>query len=66
MNFSALMTLAATAILCGAPSALAQGTIDVGSETSHSFRSAPINSMGVMDLKALRGKPVLVEFWGTK
>lgn len=40
------------------------GTVDVGSKPEYTFREAPVNSMGVMSLEALRGKPVLVEFWG--
>ncbi len=66
MRFTASMTLAATASLLATPMAFAGGSIEVGSETSHEFRSAPINGMGITSLKALRGKPVLVEFWGTK
>lgn len=65
MRFNSPITLAAAALLCAAPTALAQGTIEVGSETSYGFQKAPLNGMGVKSLKALRGKPVLIEFWGT-
>ena len=38
--------------------------ITVGSTPSYTFREAPVNAMGTQSLEALRGKPVLVEFWG--
>lgn len=43
-----------------------ESKISEGSEPSYSFREAPMNAMGVMSLEAMRGKPVLIEFWGTK
>ena len=39
---------------------------DTGSAKSYEFNQAPTNSMGVKSLAELRGKPVLVEFWGTR
>ncbi len=65
MNLSTSITLAAAAMLCSAPAMAAQGTVEVGSKTSYTFNKAPINGMGVKSLKDLRGKPVLIEFWGT-
>ena len=40
--------------------------ITEGSEPTYTFREAPTNAMGVMSLEAMRGKPVLVEYWGTR
>lgn len=37
-----------------------------GTTPSYSFRKAPLNSYGLKSLEDLRGKPVLVEFWGTR
>jgi hypothetical protein len=46
-----------TALLARAP---------VGDEGSgYKFREAPVNSMGVKSMADLRGKPVLIDFWGT-
>ncbi|MBL8896837.1 MAG: TlpA family protein disulfide reductase [Planctomycetes bacterium] len=42
----------------------AQGVVEVGHAPSHSFREAMIQGQGVKSLADLRGKPVLVEFWG--
>lgn len=66
MRFGIPFTLAATALLVAAPSALAGGQVEVGKKTSHTFSTSPVNSMGVKSLKDLKGKPVLVEFWGTR
>lgn len=64
--------LIATAVLASvglpllAASSGPQEPVQPGSKPSYSFRNAPMNSMGVKSLKDLQGKPVLVEFWGTK
>ena len=42
------------------------GEVSVGDEVSYQFRSPVLNGMGMDELADLRGKPVLVEFWGTK
>lgn len=56
-----LATSAATLLAC---SAAAQD--EASSPKSYQFRTPPANSMGVTSLEELRGKPVLVEFWGTR
>jgi len=33
--------------------------------TRYTFSKAPANSMGVKGMADLRGKPVLIDFWGT-
>jgi len=47
-----LLAFAALAVLA-APSA-----------SDYSFRDAPLNSLGVKGLGDLRGKPVVIDFWG--
>ncbi len=42
------------------------GTAEVGDEISYKFRKPIENGMGLAELADLRGKPVIVEFWGTK
>jgi len=64
MKLHSTLGLAAAAVLLAAPTATAQ--VNVGQRPNYTFRSAPVNSMGVKSLKDLRGKPVLVEFWGTR
>ncbi len=68
MRLSFTLGLAAAALALPLLSAsFAQSkTISVGSTPSYSFREAPTNAMGTKALKDMRGKPVLVEFWGTK
>ena len=39
----------------------------LGDDTAtHTFRSSPFNANGLASLEELRGKPVLIEFWGTR
>lgn len=59
-----ILGLAAGAFL-GAP-ALTQGVAEVGAKPTYSFRDVPVNSLGLKSLEELRGKPVLIEFWGTR
>lgn len=37
-----------------------------GDSTRYAFSTAPVNSMGVKSMADLRGKPVLIDFWGTR
>jgi hypothetical protein len=37
-----------------------------GDGASYTFREAPVHSRGVRSLSDLRGKPVLIDFWGTR
>jgi hypothetical protein len=35
-----------------------------GDKADYTFRDAPVNSLGIRSLADLRGKPVLIDFWG--
>jgi len=37
-----------------------------GRVVDYRFTDAPVNAMGIKSLAELRGKPVLVDFWGTR
>ena len=37
-----------------------------GKTVAYTFREAPFNARGVKTLEDLRGKPVLIDFWGTR
>jgi hypothetical protein len=58
--------LAAAALLLGLAAPPAPQGVGVGEEVAYTFRTAPLNAMGVTSLADLRGKPVVVEFWGTR
>ena len=63
----ALAAAAALALpLLALPTAQRGNAVSAGDTPEYTFRNAPVNGMGVQSLKDLRGKPVLVEFWGTK
>jgi len=38
----------------------------VGDKVDTKFRTAPVNALGITGFADLRGKPVLVDFWGTR
>jgi hypothetical protein len=42
------------------------GPLGGGEPVSHTFREPPVNSLGIRSLAELRGKPVLIDFWGTR
>jgi len=56
---SALLSLALSTI---GPLAAA----GVGDKPDYKFRQPPVNALGVSSLADLRGKPVVVDFWGTR
>ncbi|MBL8898837.1 MAG: hypothetical protein JNM84_14455 [Planctomycetes bacterium] len=57
---SSLLAALALATTAGAQA------VQVGDQPSFSFRSTPLQGQGVKSLQDLQGKPVLVEFWGTR
>jgi hypothetical protein len=54
----------AGAVLAAAPSLEAQ--IAVGDQPTFSFREAVFNGMGATSLADFQGKPLLIDFWGTR
>lgn len=58
-----LQLIAAVALVSSfaAPAASA----GVGDVVDYKFRQAPVNALGITGFADLRGKPVLVDFWGT-
>jgi len=53
-------------ILAGASSALSGNAPGSGGPAKYTFRDPPLNSLGVKSLADLRGKPVLIDFWGKR
>jgi len=51
------------------PIALASAGVskaNAGDSRSYRFQKPPVNSMGLKSMAELRGKPVLIDFWGTR
>ncbi|MEM8712511.1 MAG: hypothetical protein AAGG01_16275 [Planctomycetota bacterium] len=65
-TITSLAVCAAGATLLFASTKTPAEVIEVGDKPAYSFKDAPTNSMGITSLEELRGKPVLVEFWGTR
>lgn len=42
------------------------GNIKPGDVPQYTWRTPLVNGMGVTSLEDLRGKPVLLDFWGTR
>lgn len=61
----ALVSLA-TCGLALAGLALLQPAAAEGSKVDFRFSTPPVNAAGIKGLAELRGKPVLVDFWGTR
>ena len=59
-----LVSVAAAAALALAPAQ--GGSAADGESPEYEFRRPVLNGMGVSALSELRGKPVLIEFWGTR
>jgi len=57
--------LAASALILtavGLTSSISRPVSIAGAE--YSFREPPLNSLGIKSLADLRGKPVVIDFWG--
>lgn len=65
MRLSSL-ALAAVLGLGSALSTAAQKSVGVGDQPEYEFRKPLVNGRGLESLADFRGKPLLVEFWGTR
>jgi hypothetical protein len=55
-------TLSSAALIAALVPAARAG---VGDTVSYKFSKPPVNSMGITSFEELRGKPVIIDFWGT-
>jgi hypothetical protein len=60
--FTCFVLVAVTAMIGSEP--LDAATVEPGDRPEYTFKNPLENGMGVMSLQDLRGKPLLVEFWG--
>ena len=61
------LTLLALPLLVSTTAFPSQAKVDaLGEVAKHRFRQSPINALGIGELQDLRGKPILVAFWGHK
>lgn len=66
-NFvTASLAFVGTALAPSVAAAQTSAGVQVGEVQTHTFATPLWNSMGVSSLEDLRGKPVLVDFWGTR
>lgn len=55
-----------TALLVIGAAATAQSEHQTGDTPSYNFSKPLVNGRGVSSLEDLRGRPVLIDFWGTR
>jgi|GEM_PF-668131 len=53
-------------LAAASPSVPIAGGVSIGDEVTYDFRETPLNGLGVNSMADLAGKPVIVEFWGTR
>jgi hypothetical protein len=65
MNKTAIaFTLVTSLALSAGPASASVG--GDGTPSGYTFHAPPANARGVKGLADLRGKPVLIDFWGTR
>ena len=68
MNLTAAQLVAPFAFVAALTAVSAAAPL--GGETkparAFSFREPPLNSLGVKSMEELRGKPVVIDFWGQR
>ncbi|MHC4380315.1 MAG: hypothetical protein ACYSU1_04405 [Planctomycetota bacterium] len=66
MRTLAFSLAVSTALFASSPAALAQGAPPAGQAPSYTLGAETYNAMGASGPADFSGKPVLVEFWGTR
>jgi len=64
MTLPFLKSTALAGILAVSAGSVSSAPVATISGASYSFRESPLNSMGVKSLSDLRGKPIVIDFWG--
>ena len=62
----ALPTIATTSSTLAAASTAGGSAPEIGAVVEHKFGTSPMNSGGLTNLADLRGRPLLIEYWGTR
>lgn len=67
MSFASTLRFAAAAVVLTVGStANSQGAAQEGAKQSYTWQQPLVNGRGVKSLADLQGRPVVVEFWGTR
>lgn len=59
-----LLSTFASLVLLGTATLAIDTPSDVA--VTYKFNKAPVNAMGITSVADLRGKPVIIDFWGTR
>lgn len=66
MKRLAFPALAALPLAIAAASTAPADGVEVGEQVDYTFRSPIVGAMGEASLSDFHGKPVLIDFWGTR
>lgn len=66
MKLPILKLTALAWILTGAAWTASSALVASSSGAEYSFREPPLNSLGLKSLAELRGKPIVIDFWGKR
>lgn len=64
MKLHTLQRTAAVVTLAGGAWLTASAANEPSAAVEYTFRDLPLNSLGVKSLEELRGKPIIIDFWG--
>jgi hypothetical protein len=64
MKLPFLKLAAASGVLAGSAWISSGARPEPGSPVDYSFREPPLNSLGIKSMSELRGKPIVIDFWG--
>jgi hypothetical protein len=66
MKLATLRLAASSLVLASALPGAVPARPSPGSAADFSFREPPLNSLGVKSSAELRGKPIVIDFWGQR
>jgi hypothetical protein len=58
------ISLSKSVVLSAIVGITSAASVPAGSAENYSFREPPLNSLGIKSLAELRGKPIVIDFWG--
>ena len=64
MKLPLLKLVAASSVLAAGVWLTTSAATEGGSAVDYKFRDAPLHSLGIQSMADLRGKPIVIDFWG--
>jgi hypothetical protein len=64
MKLPFLKYAAASSVLLAGVWLTTSAAVEGGAAVDYKFRDAPLHSLGIQSMSELRGKPIIIDFWG--